>query len=95
VELCAGGLANGRFAGPNADEVIAILMATTPIKDRELLRGIIPSGVDPDGKINAESLKLDLDNYKEAGLIDGKVEIGDVIDTRFLDQALKELGPAK
>ena len=95
LRFYAGALANGRFAGPNADEVIGILMAATPINDRELLRGIIPSGVDPDGKINAQTLKLDLDNYKEAGLIDGNVDIDEVIDTRFLDQALKELGPAK
>ena len=94
LRFYAGALANGRFAGPNAEDVIAILIASTPIKDRDILKAIIPSGVDPDGKINAESLKLDLDNYKAAGLIDGKVEIAEVIDTRFLEQALKELGPA-
>ena len=94
LRFYASGIANGRFAGDNAEEVIKILMATTPLKDRSIYDLIIPSGVDPNGSINLQTLKMDLDNYKEAGLIDGKVEIEDVIDTRFLDQALKELGTA-
>jgi NitT/TauT family transport system substrate-binding protein len=95
LRFYVGALANGRFDGPNAEEVIKILVASTPIKDRAIFKAIIPSGVDPDGAVNVQTLKLDLDNYKQAGLINGKVEIEDVVDTRFLDEALKQLGPAK
>lgn len=95
LRFYAGALANGCFAGPNVEKVIAILIATTPIKGREVLKSVILSDVDPDGKINAESLKPKLDNYKTAGLIDGKVDIAEVIDTRFLDQALKKFDSAK
>jgi NitT/TauT family transport system substrate-binding protein len=95
LRFYAGALANGRFQGPNASEVIAILMKATPIKDPEIFKAIIPSGVDINGAVNAKTLKLDLDNYKQAGLILGKVDVEDVIDTRFLDAALKDLGQAK
>lgn len=95
LRFYAGALANGRFDGENAEEVIRILMASTALKDREIYKMIIPSGVDPNGAINVQTLKIDLDNYKEAGLIDGKVEIEDVVDMRFLERALKELGLAQ
>ena len=85
-------LANGRIAGPNAREVIEILTASTPIKDPEIFRLITPSGCDPDGFVNIPSLKLDFDNYKAAGLIDGPVTVEEVVDTSFVEAAVKALG---
>ena len=86
-------LKDGRMAGPNADEVIAILTATTPIKDAGLFRIIIPNGADPNGFINVPSLKLDFDHYQAAGLIKGNVTVEQVIDRTFVDAAVKALGP--
>jgi NitT/TauT family transport system substrate-binding protein len=88
-----GALKNGRMAGRNADEVIKILTETTPIKDPEIFRIIIPNGVDPNGAINVPSLKLDFDNYKAAGLIKGDVTVEQVVDRSFVDWAVQQLGP--
>ena len=95
IRFYNGALKDGHLVGPNADEVIAIIAETTPVKDTALLRLITPNGCDPDGFINVPSLKLDFDNYKDAGLIIGKVTVEQVIDRSFLEAALREIGPHK
>ena len=92
IRFYNGALKDSRMAGPNADEVIAILTATTPIKDPSIFRIITPNGCDPNGFINLESLKLDFNNYRDAGLIKGNVTVEQVIDRSFVDAALAELG---
>lgn len=88
-----GALKDSRMAGPNAEEVIAILTQNTPIKDPAIFRIIIPNGADPNGFINVPSLQLDLDNFRSYGLIKGEVDMKQVVDTTFVDWAVKELGP--
>jgi len=87
-----GALAGGHLAGPNAADVIAILTAATSIKDPAVYRAITPSAIDPDGRLNVASMRKDLQFFKDQGLIEGKVEVEDVIDTSFVDEAVKELG---
>jgi NitT/TauT family transport system substrate-binding protein len=89
-----GALKDGRLAGANANEVIGILLQTSPIKDAAILGIIIPNGSDPNGFINVPSLKLDFDNYRAAELIKGNVTVEQVIDRSFVDWAVKQLGPA-
>jgi NitT/TauT family transport system substrate-binding protein len=86
-------LKGGRLDGPNADDVIAILSEATPIKSRDIYKSITPTGMNPDGKVNRDSLAGDLAFYTEQGLIKGKIRLDDVIDDSFVDAALKELGP--
>jgi NitT/TauT family transport system substrate-binding protein len=93
VRFYNGALKNGRMAGPNADKVIEMLTETTPIKDPELFRIIIPNGVDPNGAINVPSLKLDFNNYKAKGLIKGDVTVEQVVDPSFVEWAVRQLGP--
>jgi NitT/TauT family transport system substrate-binding protein len=88
-----GALAGGHLAGPNAADVIAILSAATSIKDPAVYRAITPSSVDPDGRLNLASMRKDLQFFKNQGLIEGKVEVEDVIDTSFVDEAIKGLRP--
>ena len=71
IRFYNGALQDGRMQGPNADEVIAILASATPIKDPAIYKSITPTGMNPDGKVNVESLAADLAFYKEQGLIDG------------------------
>lgn len=75
--------ANERFEGPDADAVIKILIASTPIRDRAIFKASISSGVDPDGAINVRTLKLGLENSMAVGPIEGKVEFEDVADSYF------------
>ena len=85
-------LKDGRMIGPNADEVIAILAQATPIKDPSIYKSITPTGMNPDGKVNIESLAADLAFYKEQGLIEANVKIEQIIDHSFVEKALQQLG---
>jgi NitT/TauT family transport system substrate-binding protein len=93
VRFYNGALTSGRLDGPNADEVIAILADATPIKSREIYKLITPTGMNPDGRVNKESLAYDLAFYAEQGLVKGAVNLDDAVDGSFVDAALKELGP--
>jgi NitT/TauT family transport system substrate-binding protein len=87
-------LKGGRLAGPNADEIIAILTEYTTIKDPAVYRRIIPSSVDPDGRVKLDSLKTDLAFYKEHGFVQSPtIEVEDVVDNSFVEDAVKALGP--
>ena len=88
-------LKDGKIAGPNADEVIAILTEYTNIKDGNLYRTISPQGCNPDGRVHEASLKNDLAFYKSEGLIKGDVTVDQTLDHSFVDAALKDLGPYK
>src|ERR1700726_3387577 len=67
VRFYNGALKDGRLAGPNADEVIAILSEATPIKARAIYQAITPTGMNPDGRVNKDSLAYDLAFYREQG----------------------------
>ena len=85
-------LKDGRMIGPNADEVIAILAQATPIKDPSIYKSITPTGMNPDGKVNIESLAADLAFYKEQGLVKADVKVQQIVDHSFVDKALQQLG---
>jgi NitT/TauT family transport system substrate-binding protein len=93
VRFYNGALENGRLDGTNADEVIAILSEATPIKSRDIYKLITPTGMNPDGRVNKESLAYDLAFYTEQGLIKGTVNLDDAVDSSFVEAAVKELGP--
>lgn len=85
-------LLNGKLAGGNAAEVIAILAQYTSIKDQDVFRKMTPNGVDPNGRLNMASLKKDLQFYKDQNLIEGTVSVEQAVDNSFVDAALKDLG---
>jgi NitT/TauT family transport system substrate-binding protein len=86
-------LKDGKIAGPNATEVIAILTEYTNIKDPAVYRTITPQGCNPDGAVHEASLKNDLAFYKDEGLIKGNVTVEQALDNSFVEAALKDLGP--
>jgi NitT/TauT family transport system substrate-binding protein len=88
-------LKDGRIAGQNADEIIAILTEYTPVKDPNVYKTIVPNGCNPDGKVNEASLKKDFEFYKSRGLIEGNVTVEQALDSSFADAVVKELGPYK
>jgi NitT/TauT family transport system substrate-binding protein len=93
VRFYNGALADGHMAGSNADEVISILAASTPIKDPAVYKSITPTGMNPDGHVNVQSLTDDLHFYAGQGLIAGDVKLDQLVDQSFVDAAVKELGP--
>jgi NitT/TauT family transport system substrate-binding protein len=88
-------LKNGHLAGPNADDVIAILIKYLPLKDAALYRAITPNGVDPNGRVNLNGFQRDLQFYRAEGLITGDVTAQQAIDGSYVEAALKILGPYK
>ena len=89
-------LANGRIAGPNADDVVSVLTEYTFIKDAKIHRSITPAAIDPDGRLSLAGLRNDLAFFKEQKLIqDASMTVERIIDTSFVERAVKELGPYK
>jgi NitT/TauT family transport system substrate-binding protein len=86
-------LVDGKLTGKGGEELIAILAKHTVIKDPNVLRGMVMAGVNPDGKLNVDSMKKDLAFFKETGDVTGKVEVDQVVDQSFAEAALKDLGP--
>ena len=86
-------LKNSRLAGETAEEVIAIMIEYSNVKDAAILREITPNGCDPDGRVNVASLRKDMDFYASQGLIEGKVDLRDIVDASFVEAALKVMGP--
>ena len=87
-------LTNGRIAGPNADEVVSVLTEYTFIKDAKIHRSITPAAIDPDGRMSLAGLRNDLAFFKEQKLIqDQAMTVERIIDTSFVERAVKELGP--
>ena len=87
-----GALKDGHLAGPNANDVIAILTAATPMKDQALYRSITPSFVNPAGKITLDSIRNDLQFFRDSGLIEGNVREEDIVDESFINAAAKNPG---
>jgi NitT/TauT family transport system substrate-binding protein len=85
-------LAHGKLAGPNAAAVIKLLNEETKM-DPAVLRDIVPTGANPDGKLNVASLREDLAAFKGWGLIEGNVTADQTVDASFAAEAVKELGP--
>ena len=95
VRVYNDALKDSRFKGPTAPEVTAILQEMTTVKEAALYEGITPVGNDPNGAVNMESLRQDLDFYREQGLVKEDVDLKKVVDMSFVEAALKELGPYK
>jgi NitT/TauT family transport system substrate-binding protein len=85
-------LAHGKLAGPNAAAVIKLLNEETKM-DPAVLSDIVPTGANPDGKLNVASLRDDLAAFRGWGLIEGNVTADQAVDMSFAAEAVKGLGP--
>jgi NitT/TauT family transport system substrate-binding protein len=93
VRAYVSGLANGRIAGKNADQVIASLIKHGREKNAALLKKIVPVWTDPNGSLNVASVKKDFDFLREKGFITGSVNPAELIDNTFVAVADEKLGP--
>ena len=88
-------LKDGRFAGPNAEEVVDSIARYSVTKDRDLIRSVIPAALHPDGEVNVDGLAKDLAFIKTLGLVKSNVVVADIVDMSFAKAAAAELGPYK
>jgi NitT/TauT family transport system substrate-binding protein len=86
-------LKDGVFAGPKGDEIVAILTEYSLIKDPAVHRSFVQSNIRPDGHLDMASLAEDLEIFRAAGLVEGKVDVKAAVDESFLEAALKTLPP--
>jgi NitT/TauT family transport system substrate-binding protein len=85
-------IADGSMGGSNASEVVSILVKYSLTKDPEIHKAVIPPVIDPDGRLNVDSLRKDWQFFKDTGQIDGKVTVDSLLDTSFSDAAVASLG---
>ena len=95
VRFYNGALKDGLFKGPNAPEVIDMLIANTKLKDPELYAAMNPNGCNPDGYVDLPSMKKDYEFYKANGYLEGSSSVEALVDKTFVDRALKILGSYK
>jgi NitT/TauT family transport system substrate-binding protein len=86
-------LSDGKLAGPTADDVISILTRYTKIKNPAVYRAITPNAADPDGHVHMAGLRNDLTFFKQQGFVHGDINVEDVVDDSFANEAAKRLGP--
>jgi NitT/TauT family transport system substrate-binding protein len=94
VRFYNGALKDSKLAGKTADELISTLTEYTPVK-ADIYRKVTPTGMNPDGNVNVESLARDQAFYAEQGLVKERVKLEDLVDMSFAQNAVKELGPYK
>src|SRR4051812_5711495 len=77
--------------GQGRPEMLELLTRVTPVRDLALLERTAPSWMDPNGSVNVASLRALQRWYVDRGET-GDVDLERVIDTRFVDYALGQLG---
>jgi NitT/TauT family transport system substrate-binding protein len=94
VRFYNGAIKDGHFAGPNAEELIDILVRETRYKDPALYRKVVPNGCDPDGRVDRPSLETDLAFYRENKFVENDtIGVADVVDDSYVEAALRVVGP--
>ena len=94
VRYYLASLKDGRIAGPNAGEILAMLAERSKIKDPAVFAQMTAFYVNPDGHVNAKTLGNDLAFFRSLGLINSPaVTVASVVDNSFADAAVKRLGP--
>ncbi len=95
VRYYVDAIKDAKLAGPNADEVIDIIARYSSLKDKDVIRQMIPTAMEPDGHVNFDTLKEDLDFFRSKGMVKGEIDLNTIVDRSFIERAIKELGPYK
>lgn len=72
--------------------VVEILTRHTSIKDPVLFESMVPAGINPNGWINVDSMEFDQQWFLDQGTVERPVDLRQLIDHRYVENALQELG---
>ena len=75
------------------DEVVGILTKYTTVKDPRVYAQMRPAGLSPDGKLDVQSMREDLEYYEKSGSLKVQVDLSKLIDASFQENAVRVLGP--
>lgn len=95
VRIYNDALKDGKLAGKEGDYVIDMLVKNTNVKDREVLRNMVPQGSNPAGAVNVKSLRDDYNFYKRLELIPKDIDPDSIVDNSFAEAANAKLGEYK
>ena len=79
--------------GKDLEAVVGLLIKWTKVKDPELYKKMAPVGLSPDGALNKESLTEDAQWLTKAGYIKEPVAMDKIVNTSWIETAVKKLGP--
>ena len=80
------------LAGKARDEVVGYLVKHTPVKDRALYERIVWQFADPNGAMGRKSVEDQIAWYFKSGMITRKLPVDQVLDLRYLEAAVKDIG---
>lgn len=78
--------------GKNKVEVVSVLVKNTTMKDPAMYDKVNMTYINPNGRVDIQSMKMTLDYFKKMGYYTGKLGIEDIIDNQFADYAVSKLG---
>lgn len=78
--------------GPARPEVVDLLVRHTRVKERALYERMQISFADPNGAVGKDSLRDQQDWHVRNGSVPKKVNIEEIVDERWVRQALEKLG---
>ena len=81
--------------GLDKSEVLSILASYTNVKDPKSLERAAPTGLNPDGYVNFDSVAEDQEWFLAKGKIKEKVDLKVLIDNRYAEYAVQKLGKYK
>jgi NitT/TauT family transport system substrate-binding protein len=75
------------------DQAVRVLSENTTVTDPAIYEQMRPAGLDPDGKLDVQSIEDDLRYYVESGQVTDPPDLAQLIDTSFQQLAVQALGP--
>lgn len=85
---------NDALAGKAArDELVAILIKNTSVKNPALYKQMVFPGLEPNGALNIEGMESDVKWWVAAGRMKQSVPVAKLVDASYASDAVKELGP--
>jgi NitT/TauT family transport system substrate-binding protein len=81
--------------GPNRAEIVRILTQVTPLRDPALWERMVWTAIDPNGRVNADSIVDTQAWYRRHGMLQSDADLRPFIDASFVDWAVERLGPTQ
>ena len=78
--------------GVGKAEVVASIAKHSTVKNRATVEAMAPVGLNPDGRINVDSLIEDQRFYVEKGIVTTPIDVRQIVDDSYVEAALQVLG---
>ena len=83
------------FKNKNREEIIQILIKSTKVKNRKIYDSVVAVGLDPNGRLIMPSVRKDAKWYFNKGYVKKMPDIDEIVDLRYVEHAISELGEYK